>query len=70
MTITIHRCAECNHQAEDHSTDGWVDGHPPRVGPCSQGGCACRLNKRDVIAANPPVEIPTFPARPLHTTPA
>lgn len=60
-TMTIHRCGECNHQSGSHSTaGGWADGSQPRVGPCSMGGCACRLTPSQVTDRYPAVQIPTF----------
>lgn len=61
MSKTIHRCNECNHPAHDHGA-AFGDGHRPRTGPCSLGGCACRLTPTQVRDANPAVTIPTFPA--------
>lgn len=62
MTTTIHRCGECNHQAANHARTAWQDGTRPRVGPCSVGGCACRLTVTQVENLNPPVEVETWPA--------
>jgi hypothetical protein len=66
VSATIHRCGDCHHQADDHS-HGWSGGFPPRIGPCSMGGCACRHTPADVQALNEPVEIQSWPGFD-HTT--
>lgn len=61
-TMTIHRCGECNHQADNHAkAGGWGDGKQPRVGPCCFGGCACRKTPTQVRNENPEVQIRTYP---------
>ncbi len=54
MSVTIHRCAGCQHKHSDHERAAGSR--------CSVGCCPCVLSVSDVTSANPAVQVETFPA--------
>jgi hypothetical protein len=60
-TVPIHRCSDCKHPSQVHEAGSWSGGPPPKVGPCSMGGCACRLTRAHVEETNPVTQVQTIP---------